>query len=102
MSDEMLTGELASRVMGWKPSADRFLKSGRGWIPRWRFRPLEELPDALRLLDAAAQRYTLSSDGRIFTADVEVNSRRGKASGAHKARTITAAVARALGLEVDR
>jgi hypothetical protein len=102
MNDQRLTNELATRALGWKPSSDRFIKPDRGWTPRWRFRPLEELADALRLLDAAAQRYTLTSDGRTFTADVQIDSRRGKASGAHKARAITVAVARALGLEVDQ
>jgi hypothetical protein len=102
MNDQRLTDELATRVLGWKPSSDRFVKPGRGWLPRWRFRPLEELADALRLLDAAAQRYVLTRDGRTFTADVEVKSRRGKASGTSKARAITLAVARAMGLEVDQ
>jgi hypothetical protein len=102
MNDQCLTNELARTVLGWKPSSDRFIKLGRGWMPRWRFRPLEELSDALRLLDAAAQRYTITSDGRTFTADVQIDARRGRASGAGKARTITAAVARALGLEVEQ
>jgi hypothetical protein len=102
VTPENLTAVLAERVMGWKVAPDRFVKPGRCWIPRWRFRPFEEAADAFRLLDAAAQRYTLTSDGRTFTADVRINSRRGKASGPHKARAITVAVARALGLEVDR
>jgi hypothetical protein len=102
MTDMRLTDELATRVLGWKPSSDRFVKPGRGWLPRWRFRPLEDLADALRLLDAATQHYVLTNDGRTFTAEVEVSSRRGKASGRCKARTITVAVARAVGLEVSR
>lgn len=101
MNEGRLTDELATRAWGWKPSSDRFLKPGRGWIPRWRFRPFEEPADAFRLLDAVAHRYTLSCAGRTFTADVQINSRRGKASGTNKARTIAVAVARALGLEVD-
>jgi len=102
MTDTRLTDELATRVLGWKPSSDRFVKPDRGWLPRWRFRPLEDLADALRLLDAAAQRYTLTNDGSTFSADVQANSRRGKASGTNKARTITLAVARAVGLEVSQ
>jgi len=102
VTDQRLTDELATRVLGWKPSSDRFVKPGRGWLPRWRFRPLEEITDALRLLDAATQHYILKSDGPTFTADVEINSRRGKASGRCKAKTISVAVARAMGLEVSR
>src|ERR1700687_6061055 len=102
MNDHRLTDELAIRVLGWQPSSDRFSKPGRGWIPRWRFRPLEDLADALRLLDAAALRFTLTADARTFIADVEINPRRGKASGVDKARAITVAVARALGLEVGK
>jgi hypothetical protein len=101
ITDEVLTGELASRVMGWKTAPDRFVKGGRSWIPRWRFQPLVDLTDALKLLDQATHRYSLTCSGpRGFTAEVQVGTRRGKASGKHKARTITLAVARALGLEV--
>jgi hypothetical protein len=101
MSDQKLTDELARRVMGWKAAPDRFMKPGRGWIPRWRFQPLVDLADAFRLLDQVAHRYCLTSDGRrTFSVEVQVGTRRGKASGKHKARIITLAVARALGLEV--
>jgi hypothetical protein len=100
MTEELLTNELASRVMGWKPTPERFVKSGRTWIPRWRFRPLTELADAFLLLDRAAHAYILSSDRHhTFTAEVELAAGAGKASGYLKARTITLAVARALGLE---
>jgi hypothetical protein len=97
-----LTNELAARIMGWKPAPDRFVKSGRSWIPKWRFRPLAELADAFQLLDRAAHHYTLSMDGGTFTAEIRVGSGRGTASGELKARTITLAVARALGLEVGQ
>jgi|ERR1035437_1338654 hypothetical protein len=101
MTEEALTAALAERVMGWKAAPDRFIKSGRSWIPRWRFRPLAELADAFRLLDHAAAHYTLIANGSTFTAKVEIESCRGTAVGEHKARTITLAVARALRLEVD-
>jgi hypothetical protein len=102
VNDDRLTDQLALRVMGWKVAPDRFVNSGRSWIPRWRFRPLEELADAFQLLDCAADHYVLKRDGRSFTAEIRTGSRRGTASGELKARTITLAVARALGLEADR
>ncbi len=101
MNDERLTEKLAAQVLGWKATPDRFIKSGRSWIPRWRFRPLTELADAFRLLDQAAAHYTLTGTCSTFAAEVQIESRRGKAVGEQKARTITVAVARALGLEVD-
>jgi hypothetical protein len=101
MTEEALTSTLAERVMGWKATPDRFIKSGRSWIPRWRFRPLAELADAFRLLDHAAEHYTLTRTCSTFAAEVQIESCRGKAVGEHKARTITVAVARALRLELD-
>jgi hypothetical protein len=101
MTEQALTGILAERVMGWKVAPDRFIKSGRSWIPRWRFRPFADLADAFQLLDRAAAHYTLTCDCSTFAAEVQIESCRGKAVGEHKARTITVAVARALRLEVD-
>jgi hypothetical protein len=102
MTGEQLTAVLAEKVMGWRATPDRFIKSGRTWIPRWRFQPLVELADAFQLLDQSATRYSLTRDHYgIFTAAVRIGGRRGKASGEPKARTITISVARALGLEVQ-
>lgn len=101
MTEEALTAALAERVMGWKATPDRFTKSGRSWIPRWRFRPLTELADAFRLLDEAADHYTLTRNCSIFTAEVHIASCSGKAAGQQIARTITMAVARALRVEVE-
>jgi hypothetical protein len=101
VTNDQLTAILAERVMRWRATPDRFIKSGRIWIPRWRFQPLVELADAFRLLDQAARRYSLTRDGHgVFCASVEIGGSRGKASGEPKARTVTIAVARALGLEV--
>jgi hypothetical protein len=101
MTDYELTAQLAELVMGWKRAPDRFIKHGRSWIPRWRFRPLEELADAFQLLDHAADHFRLTCDrSRVFTAEVQIGHHRGKASGNQVARTITIAVARALGLTV--
>ena len=101
MTDQRLTDQLALQVMGWKPAPDRFLKSGRSWIPRWRFRPFAELADAFQLLERAADQYTLTRDGRSFTAEIRTDSGRGIASGEVKARTISLAAARGIGLKVN-
>jgi hypothetical protein len=103
MTEEALTAALAERVMGWKATPDRFIKSGRSWLPKWRFAPLTRLDDAFLLLDRAASHYRLVTvEGGTFTAEVQVGARTGKASGEPKARAITIAVARALGVEVPR
>ncbi len=102
MTDERLTDELAVRGMGWRPGPDRYLKSGRGWIPRWRFQPLVTLSDALELLDHAAQKYSLSGgQSGPFRAQVQIGSSTGTAAGESKARTIALAVAQALGIDVE-
>jgi hypothetical protein len=103
MTEEALTAVLAERVMGWKVAPDRFIKSGRSWLPKWRFAPLTRLEDAFQLLDRSASSYKLERVGSAtFAVEVELDGRIGKASGEPKARAITLAVARALGLEVHR
>lgn len=103
MNDVRLTDELACKVMGWRPTPDRFIKSGRSWIPRWRFTPLTRLDDAFQLLDRFASSYKLEKTGQgSFAVEVQFNDRVGKASGEPKARAITLAVARTLGLEVPQ
>jgi len=98
MTDESLTAELAERVLGWKATPNRFIKSGRTWIPRWRFAPLVCLDDAVQLLDTAASSYELVGENGAFAVEVRSGSRTGKASGKSKARVITIAVARSLDL----
>jgi hypothetical protein len=99
MIEDRLKDELALRLLGWKAAPDRFIKSGRGWIPKWRFNPFTRLEDAFLLLDRASGTYVLSvgSDG-IFSAEVRVGEGIGKASGEPKARAITVAISRALGI----
>jgi hypothetical protein len=99
MNDDQLKEELARRLLSWKVCPDRFVKAGRSWIPKWRFKPLARLEDAFLLLDLAGGTYVLSvgSDG-VFTAKVQVGDRIGKASGEPKARTISLAISRALGI----
>ena len=102
MTDERLTDELAARVLGWRLAPGRYIKSGRGWTPRSKFRPLVDLKDAFRLLDRVSNDYSLlARPGGVFTARVRLDGRAGKATGEPKARAISLAVARALGLEVD-
>jgi hypothetical protein len=100
MTNDQFTAILAERIMGWKACPDRFIKSGRTWIPRTRFRPLTRLEDAFLLLGRAATNYCLKSVDGLFIAEVQIGVRTGKESGEPKARTITLALARSLGLKV--
>lgn len=94
---------LVRQLLGWKVAPDRFIKSGRSWIPKWRFNPLERLEDAFLLLDHANATYTLSvGSDRVFVAEVRISNQIGKATGQAKARTITLAIALALGIETER
>jgi transcriptional regulator with XRE-family HTH domain len=103
MNDDRLTESLAVRVMGWRTAPGRYLKSGRAWTPGWRFAPLTSVEDAFGLLAAAASTYTLcTGESGIFEAEVRVGGRVGKASGEPKARAITLALVRALGLDINR
>lgn len=98
-NDERLTEELARQVLGWRVAPDRFIKSGRTWIPKWRFSPLDRVADAFDLLDRAATNYRLELHERgVFTAEVCVGGRTGKACSPIKSRAITIAVAAAVGL----
>jgi hypothetical protein len=99
MTDARLTDELALRVMGWRPTRDRFIKPGGGWSPRWRFRPFDDVADAFALLDRATDNFNLIKERDVFTAEVHIGGRLGRAAGEHEARTITTAIARALGVE---
>jgi ribosomal protein S5 len=100
MNDDRLVQELACRVFGWRLAPGRFLKSGRSWETRHRFKPLKSLDDAFRLLDVAATEYSLSgARGGSFTAVVRVGNREVKVTGKSKARAISLALAEALELE---
>jgi hypothetical protein len=99
MNDGELTGHLVEAILGWKPTLSRFMKPGRGWSPRSHFQPLVKVADAFRLL-IAADKFSFTGAGDVFAAEVKIGARLGKASGHSPARTITIAVARALGMEV--
>ncbi len=97
ITDEQLTAMLAERIMGWNSCPDRFIKSGRSWIPKWRFSPFTRIEDAFSLLDKAGGTYALAVDVKgVFTAQIRIGDCVGRASGDPKARSITLAIARAL------
>lgn len=102
MSDDRLTETLAVQVMGWTVGPERYMLGGRRWIPRWRFRPMARIEDAVRLLErAAAQEHTTgAAEKGEFWARVRVRGVVGEARDRSQARAITLAVARALGIEV--
>ncbi len=103
MTSELLTAILAERIMGWTVGPDRYTMGNRGWTPRWRFQPAEKLEDAFRLLEVAApQEYSICGDanGSIHVR-VRINGSAGEACGTSKPLTITQAIARAAGIEVE-
>jgi hypothetical protein len=102
MSSELLTATLAQKVMRWGVAPDRFLMDRRRWMPRWRFQPSEKLQDAFRLLEAAdPEEFSIDARGRTCTVSVQIGGTVGEASDTSKARAITHAVARAVGLEPE-
>ena len=71
VNDRQLTDELARLVMSWGVHADRYVKSGRTWIPKWRFQPLVELADAP--VDGVRSRYTLKDITATLTQAFKVS-----------------------------
>ena len=63
MTSEHLTAVLAERVMGSTVRRDRFMIGSRGWMPRWRFQPLERIEDAFALLDQSSSQYRIERAG---------------------------------------
>ncbi len=101
LTDDQLADELACRVMGWRVTPDRCIKSGCRWIPRCRFQPAQNLVDAFRLLEAGSpQEYTIygASKGN-FRVQIRNADATGDSSGTSKSRTITCAIADALGID---
>ena len=102
MSDERLADELVTRAFGWRKAPGRYIMAGRSWISESSFRPLTDVRDALRVLVALTEDYSLAAiPGGTFTAQVRVAGRTGKATGEPKARTICMALAEALGIQVE-
>jgi hypothetical protein len=99
MTDERLADQLVERTLGWRPAPDRYVKPVRGWTPRSKFRPFEDVRDALRLLDAVTTDYSLAATPkRPFAAQVCVAGRVGTAAGESLPRAICLALAQALGI----
>ena len=104
MTSDRLTSILAERVMGWRARPSRFLTGNRHWLTRWRFQPVKRLEDASRLLERAApQEYSLERDhdGR-FHVKVRIAGATGEARASSQASAISFAIARAIGIEVDK
>src|SRR6202034_1799064 len=101
VTGERLTDELAARVLGWRKAPGRYILTGRSWISESRFRPLTDIRDAFRVLEAVTSDYSLLANPSGFTACVRVAGRTGKAIGGPKARAISPAVARPIGLLVQ-
>ena len=100
LTGEHLTNELA-RVLGWRPFPDRFVTDGRNWIARSRFQPLAVLDHAFRLLEKVSEDYSIENTPSTgFSVEVRLAGKVGRAAGEPKARTITIALARALGLDL--
>jgi hypothetical protein len=102
MTVKELTAVLAARVMKWGVAPDRFILDGRRWLPRWRFRPAERIEDAFRLLEALdPEQYDMAGRGADNFCVIRLhNGGVGEASDKSKARAITYAVARAIGVDV--
>ena len=102
MTYQRLADDLVAQALGWRPAPDRYIKPGRSWITRSRFKPLDNVDDALRLLDALTADYSLiATPGGAFTVKVCASGRVGEATGEPKARSICLALGRALGIEVE-
>jgi hypothetical protein len=103
MTDESMTAALAERVMGWGVRPDRFVMDNRGWMPRWRFQPTEKIVDAFWLLEQAGpQEYMIQVDDKgDCRVHVRFGERTGYADSPSKARAISMAIARAVGIEID-
>jgi hypothetical protein len=101
VNDNMLIDRLALQVMHWRVGPDRFITGNRSWLPKWKFDPLDRIEHAFMLLDEGRpSRYAISRVGAVFQVEVECDGKIGRATGDAKARTITLALARSLGLEV--
>ena len=103
MTDGRLADELVLRILGGRKAPGRYILTCRSWISESRFKPLVDVRDALRLVDAMTKDYSLvATPGGPFTAQICVAGRTGTATGEPRARTICLALARALGIEAGQ
>jgi hypothetical protein len=102
VTNDQLTAILAERILGWRVGPERFILASRQWITRAHFQPSDRIQDAFRLLKEAASGFSLikTPDG-VFTATVQVGDRTGTSSGHAAAATITRAIARAIGVDLE-
>jgi hypothetical protein len=102
VTNEQLTAILAERILGWSVAPERFLLGNRQWITRLRFQPLNRIQDAFRLLQATAGCFSVTKTASgAFTATIQIGHRTGTASGPAAAATITRAIARAIGVDLE-
>lgn len=101
MANDHLITLLAENIMGWRSAPGRFLTGMRGWVPNWRFQPLTNVEDALKVAHAASAglKLVISPDG-LCTAEAKVRNSSGRANSSSVAASITFATCRAVGLEV--
>jgi hypothetical protein len=101
---DQLTACLAVRVLHWRVTPDRFLTGKRGWLPRWKFQPVQKLADAIRLMEAAnPEEYSLSAGAKGgFCARVIISGTTAEAHANTKPLAICLAVSAALGIEVEQ
>jgi hypothetical protein len=94
MSGEQLTTELAVRAMGWRLASAR--KPDSGSTCPSRFRPLVDVKDALRALEAVTEDYSvIAKPGRVVV-EVRLPKKTGRAIGKSLARTIASALGQGL------
>jgi len=99
---ERATDQLVNKILGWRIGPGRFLKPGRGWTPRSRFKPFERLEDVFFLLKTVGGTFVLCLEpDRTFTASILVRGRSGKTTGSLSARTIAIALCKALEIGVS-
>jgi len=72
MIDDRLTEELASRIMRWRVTPDRYIKSGRSWVPRWHFKPLVIWLVRLNSREGT-DHYKITCDKGTFSVVTRVN-----------------------------
>jgi hypothetical protein len=104
MTTDQLTALLVERIMGWRPTRDKFIMANRQWLNRWRFQPTSDPRHALRLLEeTGAEDFTISGrQSRDYRVAVRIHGALGEASENSIPLAICVAVARALGMELER
>jgi hypothetical protein len=97
-----LTDILAEQVMGWTICPKRFSFGQRGWMPRWRFQPTQNIADAFQLLENTdVVEYVLHVDRKgSYRAKVLTPRSSAEATSSSLPFAICVAVAHAYGISV--